>query len=928
MVRAHAGPPKWLIKYQPFFFGFLGREFLFKLAYAKPCFMKNFNYLVFFCLLISHSVFSQINIYDFKTENLKEPNAIDVPNPRFSWKVNSSSKNDSQSAYQIILKTGKKVVWDSKKVPSSQSLFVNYSGPALESNTHYFVELKVWSKDDQVSNTFQSQFSTGFLRISDWKSKWISSGLSSDTTNGNVPVLSKEFYLKSTIKTARLYITSYGLYEAEMNHQRIGEAYLSPGWTSYDHHLQYQVYDLSDLLKKGENLLEVKLGSGWFRTKIGWQSNKNYYGSETALLAQLEVEYKNGKKEIIVSDESWEARNSSILLSEIYDGENQDTRIIHSEKSPVKLVEKSFSNLVSSINEPITKNIILPAKKFILSEKKVKIIDFGQNFVGWAKLKIKGRAGQKITLRHVEMLDKFGEPYYENLRSAKATATYILNGEEQILEPHFTFFGFRYLIVEGLEEVDLNNFEGVALYSNMEETGFMETDNDLINQLLSNIKWGQRGNFLDVPTDCPQRDERLGWTGDAEVFSRTAAFNYQVNSFFSKWLKDVAYDQFENGAVPFVIPDVLNKRDPRPVKGVGAAGWSDASIIIPYNIYTTYSDKDLLARQYPSMKKYLNYMIEASNDFLWNEGFQFADWLSYRVDDSKRTIGQLSAVTDNYLVAQAFFAFNLNLMIKTAKILDKKEDEKAFKGYLMKVKEQFQKEFMTPSGRLVSDTQTAYLLALAFDLIPENIRQKAVERLVKNIESYKYHLTTGFLGTPYLNPILTKFNHFEIADKLLMQDTYPSWLYPIKAHGATTIWERWDSMKPDSTFQDPGMTSFNHYAYGAIGDWIYRNIGGIDTEEFDGAGYKISKIHIHVGTIKKAKTRFKSPYGLISTDWEVKDKEMFLSIKIPFNTNSKVFIPNGFNEAYIENKKVDELLRDSEGNYFILGSGDYQIVFK
>ncbi|MFM1912338.1 MAG: hypothetical protein RIR51_176, partial [Bacteroidota bacterium] len=713
-------------------------------------FLKRIFVLFYF---ISFSIFSQINIQEIKIENLKEPNSIDIAHPRFSWIAESKSLGDHQTAYRLIVKNGNNLVWDSKKVSSSNSLFIEYAGSNLLSNTFYTVELTIWNKEGVASNKFISHFQTAFMNKSDWKAKWINSGIDADSTNGIVPIFSKSFKLKSKVKTARLFITSYGLYEANINNSRIGDAYLSPGWTSYDHHLQYQVYEIADLLNKSDNNIEVKLGSGWYRSKLGWSSNKNYYGSNTALLAQIEIEYTNGKKETIITDESWKARKSSILLSEIYDGEIQDTRIKSMDSFPVKLISKTFDNLVASINEPITKNQFLPAHKLMKNGNDNYIIDFGQNFVGWAKIKLKGEAGQKITLRHVEMLDKDGKPYYENLRSAKAKATYILNGEEQVLEPHFTFFGFRYLVVEGLKDINLKDFEGIAIYSNMEETGFMETDNPMVNQLLSNIKWGQRGNFLDVPTDCPQRDERLGWTGDAEVFSRTAAFNYQVNPFFSKWLKDLSFDQFENGAVPFVIPDILNKREPRTKSGIGAAGWSDASIIIPYNLYTTYRDEQLLKRQYPSMKAYLAYVVESSNDFLWNKGFQFADWLSYRVDDSKRTIGQLSAVTDNYLVAQAFFAYNLNLMIKTAQILGENEDKRIFEDQLIKVKTKFQKEYMTPNGRLISDTQTAYLLALAFDLIPENLVENAVERLVENIQSYKYHLTTGFLGTPFLNPI-------------------------------------------------------------------------------------------------------------------------------------------------------------------------------
>ncbi|WP_395768337.1 alpha-L-rhamnosidase C-terminal domain-containing protein, partial [Aquirufa sp.] len=472
--------------------------------------------------------------------------------------------------------------------------------------------------------------------------------------------------------------------------------------------------------------------------------------------------------------------------------------------------------------------------------------------------------------------------------------------------------------VEGYE-VNKEDFKAIALHSDMASTGTFETSNPLLNQLQSNIRWGQKGNFLDVPTDCPQRDERLGWTGDAEVFSRTAAFNFNVNQFFAKWLKDVEADQYANGAVPFVIPDVLNKTNiGQMAKQDGAAGWSDASIIIPYNIYTTYGDKQVLENQYASMKAYLNYVRGAAKNDLWNTGFQFADWLSYRVDDSKGMIGQKSAVTDNYLVAQCFFAYNTQLMIKTARILGKVDEYKEYERLLERIKLQFQKEFMTANGRLISETQTAYILALQFEMIPSSLREAALERLVTNIESYKYHLTTGFLGTPFLNPVLTRFGRNDVAYKLLLQDTYPSWLYPIKAHGATTIWERWDSMKPDSTFQDPGMTSFNHYAYGAVGDWMYRTIGGIDTEEFDGAGYKESVIKPELGGgLTYAKTSLDTPYGKISSDWRLDSNAFTLQIDIPANTIASVILPiQGFKQIQQDGQVIT-------GDRVRVGSGKY-----
>ena len=877
--------------------------------------------LAFF--LSPFGLFGQITVQSIQIENQLSPQGIGVTHPRFSWKLTSSNRNVSQKSYSIHVLAGRNTVWKSGKIDSDQSIFIPYAGEDLQSNQAYQVAVQVWDNQGKASKVLWSEFKTSLLHTADWKAKWISSGIPSDTVDGRVPILAKSFFAKKEVKSARLFITARGLYEASINGKRVGDAYLSPGWTSYNKHLQFQVYDISAEVKKGLNQLDVLMGSGWFRTRIAWENNKNFYGSKTALLSQLEITYADGSTERVISDNSWKASLSSIVASEIYDGEKQDTRLRPTTWSAVIETSASMDVLHAQENEPIRKQEHLKVVKVLHTKSGKTILDFGQNVVGWVKLAVKGKPGQVVKLYHVEMLDKTGEPYFANLRSAKAQAEYVLNGDQQVLEPHFTFFGFRYVQVEGMD-VHAEDFQAIALNSDMKSTGSFETSNALLNQLQSNIRWGQKGNFLDVPTDCPQRDERLGWTGDAEVFSRTAAFNFNVNQFFAKWLKDVSADQAPNGAVPFVIPDVLTRTTiGKENNQAGAAGWSDASIIIPYNIYTTYGDKQVLENQYASMKAYLNYVRGAAKNDLWNTGFQFADWLSYRVDDSKGMIGQKSAVTDNYLVAQCFYAYNTQLMIKTARILGKMEDYKEWERLLDRIKSQFQKEFMTANGRLISETQTAYILALQFDMIPGSLRQSAMDRLVANIESYKYHLTTGFLGTPFLNPVLTRFGRNDVAYKLLLQDTYPSWLYPIKAHGATTIWERWDSMKPDSTFQDPGMTSFNHYAYGAIGDWMYRTVGGIDTEEFDGAGYKQIVIKPELGGgLSFAKTSLETPYGKVSSDWRLDSGVFTLTVEVPVNASATVQLPH---------VGAGQMAQDGEivsGDRIRIGSGKYVFTVK
>lgn len=889
--------------------------------------------------MLSVPSFAQLGLQNLRVENLENPVGLGTSSPRFSWHLTSNKPNTKQTAYEIEVKQDNTVVWASGKIASESSIFNRYGGRLLVSNTRYTWQVRAWDNHGNASAWASGSFHTALLDNAEWKASWISSGLKNDTVNGIVPLFRKTFQSNKKVASATAFVTSRGVYELKINGQRIGEGFLTPGWTSYNRHLQYQTYDVTAALAQGKNAVGIMLGSGWYRTRLAWKNQKNIYGKQTALLFQLAIKYADGTTETIVSDTSWKAAESHILASEIYDGEMQDTRKRQWDFAKPLFNDALWTNVVAtdfpknylnaSINEHITKHQTLPCKVIITPKGKT-ILDFGQNVVGWVKFGYKGKAGDGIRLTHVEMLDKLGEPYLASLRSAKAQATYILSGGEDTLEPTFTFYGFRYVVLEYLPKNSsetsalLKNpasgvngiFQAIALYSNMQPTGSFECSNSLVNKLQSNIVWGQRGNFLDVPTDCPQRDERLGWTGDAEVFSRTAAYNFNVNQFFAKWLKDVTADQYPNGAVPFVIPDVL--RGTAFGNPTGAAGWSDASIIIPYNTYVVYGDKQILENQYATMKAYLNYMRSVAKNDLWNTGFQFADWLSYRVDDSKGMIGMKSAITDNYLVAQCFFGYTTDIMAKTARILGKEADAQEFEALLGRVKTAFQQEFMTKSGRLISETQTAYVLALQFDMLPENLREQAVERLVKNIESYKYHLTTGFLGTPFLNPVLTRFGKNDVAYRLLLQDTYPSWLYPIKAHGATTIWERWDSMKPDSTFQDPSMTSFNHYAYGAVGDWMYRTIAGIDTEEGAGVGYKNIVIKPQIGGgLSSAKGSLLTNYGKVSSVWKIENNTLSLEVEIPANTTATIHFPTSNPSSVKESGAVinQKLVQRGSGRY-------------
>ena len=904
--------------------------------------MKKLAALLFISLFIVSVGLAQLKVQGVLTENRPNPIGIDISQPRFSWQLVSDNRSVMQTAYEIrvgvdaaSLVKNKKLVWTSGKVMSDSSVHVAYKGPAMESAIKYFWQVRVWDNRGDVSSwTEPAYWQMGLLHAGDWKAKWIQAGFAEDTVNRPSPLFRKTFTANKKIRSAFAFITAHGLYEAQINGHRVGDAYLTPGWTSYKKRLQYQMYEVSDLLTTGINAIGVTMGSGWYRGYIGFTNNKNFYGKDQSLLFQLQVTYTDGSSETIVSDESWKSTTGAIKSAEIYNGESIDAR---DEKqgwstasyndngwSGVKVVDFPNNNLIASYSDPIRKHETFPGLRLITTPKGEKVIDFGQNLVGWIVMKVNGKSGDKVTIAHAEVLDKNGNFYTENLRAAKAEDQYVLKGgEEETFEPHFTFHGFRYIRVEGYPgELKPENFTAVALYSDMKKTGTFSSSDALINQLQHNIQWGQKGNFLDVPTDCPQRDERLGWTGDAQVFSRTASYNMNVNDFFAKWLKDVAADQYPNGIVPFVIPDVLNFP-------VGSTGWADVCTIIPWNMYLAYGDKRILESQYNSMKAWVDYMHKQSRDDLWNTGFHFGDWLFYRPEDDN---DGRSAVTDKYLIAQCFYARSTQLVINAARVLGKTDDVASYSDLLDKIKNAFLKEYVTASGRLVSGTQTAYVLALNFDMLPESMRAQAADRLVQNVHSYNDHLTTGFLGTPYLCHVLSRFGHTDVAYKLLLQKTYPSWLYPVKM-GATTIWERWDGLKEDSTFQTPGMNSFNHYAYGAIGDWMYRVVAGIDTYD-DQPGYKHIKIMPHPGEgLTSAAADLQTYYGLVSSHWKTDNGQFNLDVEIPANTNATIYVPATDIKMISESGKPLSEIKDiqsgaNENGYVVLeaGSGKYHFA--
>lgn len=904
--------------------------------------MKKYS-LLLLVQWVALSIFSQVKVDHLRTENLKNPIGIDIMQPHFSWQLVSEQRNEMQLAYEIRVGTVAAALvkgegsWKSGKISSGQSIHVPYTGTALASGKKYYWQARVWDNNEKASAWSAVNFwQMGLQTPADWKAQWIEPGNTNDSAYAS-PLLRKEFGTNKKIQSATAFITAHGLYEAQINGKRIGDAYLSPGWTSYNKHLQYQSYDVTAHLKNGDNVVAVTLGDGWYRGNFSFDSRRNIYGKDIALLFQLDIVYTDGTTEIIGSDNSWKSSTGAIRAAGIYAGETIDARLDKkgwalagyndANWSSVKTADFSKAILKASYNEPIKKQETIKPVKIITTPKGEQVIDFGQNLVGWVQLKVKGKPGDKITVSHAEVLDKKGNFYTENLRAAKAQDIYFLKGnEEEVFEPHFTFHGFRYIKLEGYPgELQPENFTAITLYSAMEQTGNFTTSNAMINQLQHNIEWGLRGNFLDVPTDCPQRDERMGWTGDAQAFFRTATFLRGVNNFFTKWLKDLSLDQVKTGSVPHVIPNVLGENG---WATGGSAGWADASTIIPWEMYQVYGDKRILENQYASMKAWVGYMQKQSTNDLWNKGSHFGDWLFYTMADDN---DGNAAITNKYLIAQCFYAHSTQLLINAAKELGKTDDVNTYTALLQKIKEAFVKEYTTANGATMSNTQTSYVLALQFDMLPEALRQQAADRLVANIKQYNNHLTTGFLGTPYLCHVLSRYGYTDVAYTLLLQETYPSWLYPV-TKGATTIWERWDGIRTNGDFQAITMNSFNHYAYGAIGDWMYRVMAGLDTEDGDGIAYK--KIHIqpHIGgSFTHVSAAYETPYGKLSSSWKIQDGKLILNIEIPANTTATVYIPvQGTNEVMESgqplpaSKTIQVAGKEKEYTVVKVGSGKYE----
>jgi alpha-L-rhamnosidase len=869
--------------------------------------------------------------------------------PRLSWVVQTTKQGWHQAAYEIEARgtDGEmrgELAASTGRVASDRSALVPWPFAPLSSRERRAVRVRVWDSPELAKDGDLSEWSepypveAGLLDPGDWSARLVTPTWEEDTSRPQPsPMLRREFDVRPGVIRARLYITALGVYEAQINGAVVGapgEPALSgakghptfePGWTSYDHRLCYQTLDVAGMLREGRNAIGAILGDGWYRGRLGFNGGRrNIYGDRLALLAQLEICYADGTTERIVTDESWQAATGPVLASDIYDGETYDARLerpgwsepneVPSTKyqvpsteygselalgtenlvlgtwSGVVPLERDLGTLVAPTGPPVRRIELVAPVAITTSPSGKTIVDFGQNLVGRLRITVRGEAGTTITLRHAEVLEH-GELCTRILRDAAATDHYTLRGGGvETWEPRFTFHGFRYAQVEGWPgELKADDIRAVVCHSDVERTGWFECSDPMVNQLHENAVWSMRGNFLSIPTDCPQRDERLGWTGDIQVFSPTACFLYDTAGFLQSWLADLAADQkAAGGVVPVIIPNVLDE------PAFPAAAWSDAAVVVPWVLYGRYGDLELLAAQFESMRSWVDVVANLAGETrLWDRGFQFGDWL----DPSAPDDDPAKARTPSYIVATAYFAHSAELVGQAATVLGRTEDAKRYLALAAEVRAAFAAEYVTPAGRLLSDSATAYALALSFGLLPNaKQRRHAGARLAELVRDGGYHINAGFVGTALICDALCSVGDYDAAYRLLLQRDCPSWLYPVTM-GATTIWERWDSMRPDGSVNVDQMTSFNHYAFGAVADWLHRTVGGLAPAE---PGYRRMEIKPHPGGgLTHARSRHRTPYGIAECAWAIKGGQIEIEVTVPPNTTASVTLP-GKDAAAVE----------------------------
>jgi alpha-L-rhamnosidase len=750
-----------------------------------------------------------------------------------------------------------------------------------------------------------------------------------------LPYLRRSFTLAAkTVRRARLYVTALGLYEVRLNGARVGDHLLAPEWTDYAKRVRYQSYDVTRMLRRGgPNTLAALVGDGWYSGHIG-NGGYRHWGTVPALLAQLEIEYADGTAERVVTDENWKTRPGPVLSSDFMLGEEYDARrevkgwdrpgLDERGWAPAAVRDEAPRPLDGQSNEPVRQTGTLTPRSVKEAAPGRWVFDLGQNMVGVVRLRVKAPAGTRVTLRHAEMLNPDGTPYTANLRGAPSVDVYTCRGggrRGEVWQPRFTFHGFRYVEVSGLPagtKPSKNDVTGVVIGSDTPEAGTFACSDPRLNRLQENIEWGQRGNFLSVPTDCPQRDERLGWTGDAEVFVRTATHNADVAAFFTKWLVDLDDAQLPDGRFTDVAPHTMGDNF------TGAPAWGDAGVICPWTVYLAYGDRRLLERHLPAMERWVEWCRAHSTGLIRDRdrGNDYGDWLSIGADTPKDVI------------ATAFFAHSTDLLARAERAVGRTEQAERYEGLFNDIRDAFGRAYVAPDGRIKGDTQCVYALALRFDLLPEPLHPTAARHLEDDVRAKGWHLSTGFVGVSHLLPVLAEAGKSDTAYRLLTQDTFPSWLFSVK-HGATTIWERWDGWTPDKGFQNPGMNSFNHYSLGSCGEWLYEGVAGIAPDP-EAPGYRHVVVRPRVvpdGGLTWAKASYRSLRGTIKSGWSLKGGLLTLDVTVPPNVTATVYVPTADPAAVRESGRpadaaegVTLLRTEEDAAVFRVGSGTYSFT--
>lgn len=874
--------------------------------------------------LVAKSV-SDTRVSSLRCEYLVDPLGLDERSPRLSWLLESERRGARQLAYRLrVASTPEKLAaddadrWDSGRIESAQTTHVAYAGAPLKSRDACHWQVEVWDETGARVHSAPALWTMGLLEPEDWSAKWIAAdpaiirldpeAITATLTEPGTPaIFRREFQLPGAISRATLYATARGLLDLRANGHRVTDDLFAPEWTDYDKRIHYRTYDVTALFAAGANDLTATLGDGWWSGFVGWQETKGRYGSlENSLRLQLEVELADGSRFTLGTDGQWRCATGPILSSDMQMGEVYDARRAPRDWLPAREVAAPAAPLVAQRSEPVRITETRAPVSRTEIRPGVHLYDMGQNMTGWIRLAVEAPAGTRVQLRHGERLNPDGTLYTANLRRAKATDVYVCRGGGlEIFEPHFTFHGFQYVeltatvpdnchLLGDKFRPTFGTITGCVIRSATPPAGHFECSHAVVNRLWLNGVWSQRDNFLSVPTDCPQRDERLGWMGDAQVFFRTATCNMDVAAFFTKWLIDVEDAQTPEGVFPDIAPRLREDINWVGLGNLGgAAGWADAGVIIPYTFWRVYGDLRVVERHWDAMVRWLDWIERHNPDGLRvNQlGNNYGDWLCIPSDTSFGTHSPMKN-----LLATAYWADDAAKMARLARALGRDTDAARFQAMFEKVRAAFQAEWVRSDGRIAVETQTAYLLALAFDLMPANLRAAAAEHLAANIRDLDWHLSTGFVGIGHLNPQLTLAGRADVAYRLLLQESYPSWLFPV-LQGATTIWERWDSWTIATGFHKDGMNSFNHYSLGSVGEWFFRHVLGIELDA-DTPSYQRFVLRPFVGQgLDHASGRYRSINGEIRSAWRREGARFEWTVTVPANTSARVHIPCAIDAA-------------------------------